>query len=94
MFPTIWSTFVKDDPGYGHKMELSLGFLDLPYAVPNICLENGKAKAHVRIGWLRSVNNIPIPRAAVAAGPRGPAAIAGSARALLIHRAGGRRARA
>ncbi len=59
VFPTIWSTFVKDDPGYGHKIELSLGFLDLPYAIPNISLENGKAKAHVRIGWLRSVNNIP-----------------------------------
>src|SRR2546425_1210072 len=59
VFPTIWSTFVKDDPGYGHKIELSLGFLDLPYAIPNVCLENGQAKSHVRIGWLRSVNNIP-----------------------------------
>ena len=59
VFPTIWSTFVKDDPGYGNKIELSLGFLDLPYAIPNVCLENGQAKSHVRIGWLRSVNNIP-----------------------------------
>jgi len=59
VFPTIWSTFEKDDPGYGNKIELSLGFLDLPYAIPNICLENGQAKSHVRIGWLRSVNNIP-----------------------------------
>ena len=59
VFPTIWSTFEKDDPGYGNKIELSLGFLDLPYAIPNISLENGQAKSHVRIGWLRSVNNIP-----------------------------------
>ncbi len=59
VFPTIWSTFEKDDPQLGHKIELSLGYIDLPYAIPNLRLENGKAKAHVRIGWLRSVNNIP-----------------------------------
>jgi isoquinoline 1-oxidoreductase beta subunit len=57
VFPTIWSTF-KPDPQEAQKIELSLGFLDLPYAIPNISLENGKAKAHVRIGWLRSVCNI------------------------------------
>jgi isoquinoline 1-oxidoreductase beta subunit len=57
VFPTIWSTFEKDAQE-AHKIELSLGFLDLPYNIPNICLENGKAKAHVRIGWLRSVCNI------------------------------------
>jgi isoquinoline 1-oxidoreductase beta subunit len=59
VFPTIWSTFEKSDPEYGHKIEFSLGYIDLPYAIPNLRLENGKAKAHVRIGWLRSVNNIP-----------------------------------
>lgn len=59
VFPTIWSSFEKNDPQYGHKIELSLGFLEVPYNVPNLTLENGKAKAHVRIGWLRSVNNIP-----------------------------------
>ena len=59
VFPTIWSTFEKEDPQLGHPIELSLGFLDVPYNVPNLRLENGKAKAHVRIGWLRSVNNIP-----------------------------------
>lgn len=59
VFPTIWSTFEKSDPQLGHKIELSLGFLDLPYNIPNLSLENGKAKSHVRIGWLRSVNNIP-----------------------------------
>jgi len=59
VFPTIWSTFEKEDPQLGHAIELSLGYLDVPYHVPNLRLENGKAKAHVRIGWLRSVNNIP-----------------------------------
>jgi isoquinoline 1-oxidoreductase beta subunit len=59
VFPTIWSTFEKEDPQLGHAIELSLGYLDVPYNVPNLRLENGKAKAHVRIGWLRSVNNIP-----------------------------------
>jgi hypothetical protein len=29
-----------------------------PYDVPNLRIENGPAKAHVRIGWLRSVANI------------------------------------
>jgi isoquinoline 1-oxidoreductase beta subunit len=59
VFPTIWSTFEKEDPQLGHAIELSLGYLDIPYHVPNLRLENGKAKAHVRIGWLRAVNNIP-----------------------------------
>jgi isoquinoline 1-oxidoreductase beta subunit len=35
-----------------------MGWTDIPYAIPNIRVENGPAKAHVRIGWLRSVSNI------------------------------------
>ena len=34
------------------------GWTDIPYAIPNLRVENGPAKAHVRIGWLRSVANI------------------------------------
>ena len=30
----------------------------LPYAIPNVRIENPAATAHARIGWLRSVNNI------------------------------------
>ena len=30
----------------------------IPYDVPNLRIENGPAKAHVRIGWLRAVANI------------------------------------
>ena len=39
-------------------MELALGASDTPFQVPNLRLEAGKAIAHLRIGWLRSVCNI------------------------------------
>jgi isoquinoline 1-oxidoreductase beta subunit len=56
-FPAIASTFA---PGAAHASpsELGLGFVDLPYDIPNLRLENGEAEAHVRIGWYRSVANI------------------------------------
>jgi isoquinoline 1-oxidoreductase beta subunit len=38
--------------------QLGMGWTDIPYAIPNLRVENGPAKAHVRIGWLRSVSNI------------------------------------
>jgi isoquinoline 1-oxidoreductase subunit beta len=58
VFPAIPSTFV---PGvrYASDNELSQGCLDVPYAIPNIRCENGQAIPHVRIGWFRSVINIP-----------------------------------
>ncbi|HEY3938388.1 MAG TPA: xanthine dehydrogenase family protein molybdopterin-binding subunit [Bryobacteraceae bacterium] len=56
VFPPIGSTFdEKEQYGGG---ELSLGFLDVPFDVPNLRAENGPAQAHLRIGWLRSVANI------------------------------------
>jgi isoquinoline 1-oxidoreductase beta subunit len=36
-----------------------LGASDYPYNVPAIKIETHDAKAHIRIGWLRSVRNIP-----------------------------------
>lgn len=56
-FPSISSTF---QPGVTHASdgELGQGVLDMPLAVPNVRAENGPAIARVRIGWLRSVNNI------------------------------------
>ena len=30
----------------------------MPFDITNLRVENGPAKAHVRIGWLRSVANI------------------------------------
>jgi isoquinoline 1-oxidoreductase beta subunit len=56
VFPPITSTFdvnaVYGDPGH-----LQQGWTDIPYDLPNLRVENGPAKAHVRIGWLRSVAN-------------------------------------
>lgn len=56
-FPSIVTTF---DPAQrqGSDGELGLGFVDNPFDIPNMRLENGEAEGHVRIGWLRSVNNI------------------------------------
>ncbi len=39
--------------------ELMLGASDFPYNVPAINIATHDAKAHLRIGWLRSVRNIP-----------------------------------
>jgi isoquinoline 1-oxidoreductase subunit beta len=57
VFPSISSTFDSGNQGPSNE-ELGLGFVDNPYAVPNMRLETGNAKAHLRIGWLRSVSNI------------------------------------
>lgn len=57
VFPPIASTFVPgmDVPTDG---EMGLGATDVPFAIPNLQVESGNAKGHVRIGWLRSVSNI------------------------------------
>lgn len=57
-YPSISSTFdaSADKPSDG---EVGMGATDLPLAVPNVRVESCKAQAHVRIGWLRSVCNIP-----------------------------------
>ena len=57
VFPPIASTF-KVGERYGNADDLSLGWTDIPYDIPNLRVENGPADAHVRIGWLRSVGNI------------------------------------
>jgi isoquinoline 1-oxidoreductase subunit beta len=58
VFPSIGSTFTADTV-YGSAGELSQGVVDMPFAIPNVRCENGRAEAHVRIGWYRSVYNIP-----------------------------------
>ena len=57
VFPSIASTFNAEASGPG-GFELDLGFVDTPFDIPNLRLETGDARAHVRIGWLRSVCNI------------------------------------
>ncbi len=54
-FPPILS---YNQPAYGGGGELSMGWTDVPFDIPNIRAENGPAEAHVRIGWFRSVANI------------------------------------
>ena len=56
--PSILSTFAKDS-GHQFFIESGMGHVDIPFEVPNMSIENGKAMAHTRIGWFRSVSNIP-----------------------------------
>ena len=57
VFPPITSIF-DVDAVYGDPGHLQQGWTDMPYDIPNLRIENGPARAHVRIGWLRSVANI------------------------------------
>ena len=56
--PSISNTFAPGVPDLSDG-ELALGILDFPYAVPNFQAESCKASAHSRIGWYRSVSNVP-----------------------------------
>jgi isoquinoline 1-oxidoreductase beta subunit len=58
VFPAIEATF-QPDIVYGSGGELGQGVVDMPYDIPNVRCENGAAANHVRIGWYRSVYNIP-----------------------------------
>lgn len=55
--PSLMNLYQKDVVELS-PLELGLGFSDVPFDIPNLRVENGPAPAHVRIGWLRSVNNI------------------------------------
>lgn len=55
--PSIVSSF-KPMSNYASGLELNQGFTNNPYELENFRLENTKAEANVRIGWLRSVVNI------------------------------------
>jgi isoquinoline 1-oxidoreductase beta subunit len=56
VYPPIGSTF--DVNAKYALSEMSLGWNNLPFDIPNHRAENGPADAHVRIGWLRSVANV------------------------------------
>ena len=56
--PTIMSTF-GPDPKHEAAWEAGMGLTDMPFDVKNVSIENGAAEAHARIGWFRSVSNIP-----------------------------------
>lgn len=55
-FPPIFSTF-DGKSTYG-DLEMTMGWNDLPFDIPNHRAENGEATPHVRIGWMRSVANV------------------------------------
>ncbi|MDA9533952.1 xanthine dehydrogenase family protein molybdopterin-binding subunit [Bradyrhizobium sp. CCBAU 25338] len=56
--PSIASTFAA---GTLHQapFEIGMGLVDMPFEIANISCENPEAAAHTRIGWFRSVSNIP-----------------------------------
>ncbi len=56
--PTIGSTFVADAK-HQIPIELGMGLIDMPFDIANVRCENPEAAAHTRIGWFRSVSNIP-----------------------------------
>ncbi|MFC5608302.1 xanthine dehydrogenase family protein molybdopterin-binding subunit [Variovorax soli] len=56
--PTLLSIFMPD-PKLESPIELGMGLTNVPFAVPNLRIENPEAAAHTRIGWYRAVSNIP-----------------------------------
>ena len=54
--PPIGSTFSQGEDLIGS--EADLGLIDMPYDIANVSCAAGKAPAHTRIGWMRSVTNI------------------------------------
>src|SRR6202008_2890085 len=56
--PSIASTFAANTV-HEAPFEPGMGFVDMPFEIANIQCENPEAAAHTRIGWFRSVSNIP-----------------------------------
>lgn len=56
-YPSIGQTFNPQANGPG-GFEIGLGLTDIPFEIDNLQVNSGEARAHVRIGWLRSVANI------------------------------------
>ena len=56
--PSIAAIFGPDS-GHEAPFEQNMGFVNLPFDIPNMRMENPEALAHTRIGWFRSVSNVP-----------------------------------
>ncbi|MCE0463566.1 MULTISPECIES: xanthine dehydrogenase family protein molybdopterin-binding subunit [Pseudomonas] len=56
--PSITALFAPDMT-HEAPFELGMGVTNMAYAIPNLRLENPEATAHTRVGWYRSVSNIP-----------------------------------
>jgi len=56
--PSIVSLF-GPDPKHEAPFEQGMGLINVPFDIPNLRIENPEAVAHTRIGWFRSVSNVP-----------------------------------
>jgi isoquinoline 1-oxidoreductase subunit beta len=56
--PSIRSIF-GPDPQHEAPFERGMGLVNVPFVIPHLRVENPVAQAHARIGWYRSVSNIP-----------------------------------
>ena len=56
--PSMGALFGPDTK-HENATELGMGLVDVPFAIPNLRLENPEAAVHTRVGWYRSVANIP-----------------------------------
>jgi isoquinoline 1-oxidoreductase beta subunit len=56
--PAIAALF-GPDPKHEQPGELGMGLVNVPFAIPNLRIENPEAAVHTRVGWYRSVSNIP-----------------------------------
>jgi isoquinoline 1-oxidoreductase beta subunit len=66
--PSISSIFPPNDsdphvsrrpPDHEAPFERGMGLVNVPFVIPSLRIENPAAQAHTRIGWYRSVSNIP-----------------------------------
>ena len=56
--PTIASTFAVGAKGSA-PFEMGMSANNMPFSIPNVSVETAEVEAHARIGWFRSVSNIP-----------------------------------
>ena len=56
--PSLGALFMPD-PKHEIPVEFGMGAIDNPFDIANFQVENPEAAAHTRIGWFRSVSNIP-----------------------------------
>jgi isoquinoline 1-oxidoreductase beta subunit len=56
--PTITSIFAAGAKAAA-PFETGMSALNMPFAIPNVRVERAEVEAHARIGWFRSVANIP-----------------------------------
>jgi isoquinoline 1-oxidoreductase beta subunit len=56
--PTIGALFTAGAKGQ-QAFEAGMSAINMPYRIPHVRVESGEVPAHTRIGWFRSVSNIP-----------------------------------